>query len=139
MLATRVLTISTSVCVRAHESVVKSKDFSLPTYVDRRDYALPDVAHVKQLSALKEKEKASCSSLSTDEKVELYRIKFRKSFAEMNRGSNEWKTVVGSATLFICFTALIIMWQKSYVLPGEKKKKKPSKWMIEIRFEALHP
>uniref|UniRef100_A0A2K6ACZ7 Cytochrome c oxidase subunit 4 isoform 1, mitochondrial n=1 Tax=Mandrillus leucophaeus TaxID=9568 RepID=A0A2K6ACZ7_MANLE len=70
MLATRVLTISTSVCVRAHESVVKSKDFSLPTYVDRRDYALPDVAHVKQLSALKEKEKASCSSLSTDEKVE---------------------------------------------------------------------
>uniref|UniRef100_A0A8D2EMK3 Cytochrome c oxidase subunit 4 isoform 1, mitochondrial n=1 Tax=Theropithecus gelada TaxID=9565 RepID=A0A8D2EMK3_THEGE len=91
----------------AHESVVKSKDFSLPTYVDRRDYALPDVAH--------EKEKASWSSLSTDEKVELYRLKFRESFAEMNRGSNEWKTVVGSATLFICFTALIIMWQKSYV------------------------
>ncbi|KAL4696466.1 hypothetical protein H8957_017843, partial [Semnopithecus entellus] len=107
--------ISTSVCVRAHESVVKSEDFSLPTYVDWRDYPLPDVAHVKHLSALKEKEKESWSSLPTDEKVELYHIKFGESFAEMNRGSNEWKTVVGSAILFICFTALIIMWQKSYV------------------------
>uniref|UniRef100_A0A2K6R164 Cytochrome c oxidase subunit 4 n=1 Tax=Rhinopithecus roxellana TaxID=61622 RepID=A0A2K6R164_RHIRO len=114
MLATRVLTISTSVCVQAHESVVKSEDFSLPTYVDWRDYPLPDVAHVKHLSASqkalkeKEKEKESWSSLPTDEKVELYHIKFGESFAEMNRGSND-------AILFICFTALIIMWQKSYV------------------------
>lgn len=125
MLATRVFSlvgkraISTSVCVRAHESVVKSEDFSLPAYVDRRDYPLPDVAHVKHLSAsqkaLKEKEKASWSSLSMDEKVELYRIKFKESFAEMNRGSNEWKTVVGTALFFIGFAALVVMWEKLYV------------------------
>uniref|UniRef100_A0A2K5J164 Cytochrome c oxidase subunit 4 n=1 Tax=Colobus angolensis palliatus TaxID=336983 RepID=A0A2K5J164_COLAP len=127
MLATRVLSlvVSTSVCVRAHESV-KSEDFSLPTYVDWRDYPLSDVAHVKHLSAgqkaLKEKEKESWSSLPTDEKVELYHIKFGESFAEMNRGSNEWKTVVGSAILFICFTALIIMWQKSYWVAMETKR-----------------
>ncbi|KAL2762066.1 cytochrome c oxidase subunit 4 isoform 1, mitochondrial isoform 2 precursor [Daubentonia madagascariensis] len=126
MLATRVLSLvgkralSTSVCVRAHGSVVQSDDYALPSYVDRRDYPLPDVAHVKHLSAsqkaLKEKEKASWSNLSMDEKVELYRIKFKESFAEMNRGTNEWKTVVGTAMFFIGFTALIVIWEKHYAL-----------------------
>ncbi|XP_069312857.1 cytochrome c oxidase subunit 4 isoform 1, mitochondrial [Eulemur rufifrons] len=127
MLATRVFSLvgkralSTSVCVRAHAhgSVVKSDDFALPSYVDRRDYPLPDVAHVKHLSAsqkaLKEKEKQPWSSLSLDEKVELYRIKFKESFAEMKRGTNEWKTVVGTALFFMGFTALIVIWEKRYV------------------------
>uniref|UniRef100_A0A8C2NGD2 Cytochrome c oxidase subunit 4 isoform 1, mitochondrial n=1 Tax=Capra hircus TaxID=9925 RepID=A0A8C2NGD2_CAPHI len=78
MSATRVFsligrrTISTSVCVWAHGNVVKSEDCALPSYVDRRDYPLPDVAHIKNLSAsqkaLKQKEKASWSSLSISEK-----------------------------------------------------------------------
>uniref|UniRef100_A0A4W2C1A0 Cytochrome c oxidase subunit 4 n=1 Tax=Bos indicus x Bos taurus TaxID=30522 RepID=A0A4W2C1A0_BOBOX len=103
-----------SVCVRAHGSVVKSEDYALPSYVDRRDYPLPDVAHVKNLSAsqkaLKQKEKASWSSLSIDEKVELHDLKFKESFAEMSR----CQTVVGAATFFIGFTALLT-WEKRCV------------------------
>ncbi|XP_012868344.1 PREDICTED: cytochrome c oxidase subunit 4 isoform 1, mitochondrial isoform X1 [Dipodomys ordii] len=125
MLATRALSligkraISTSVCVRAHGSVVKSEDYALPSYVDRRDYPLPDVAHVRQLSAsqkaLKEKEKAAWTDLSKDEKVELYRIRFNESFAEMNRGTNEWKTVLGMALFFVGFTAIVLIWEKRFV------------------------
>uniref|UniRef100_A0A2K5PG35 Cytochrome c oxidase subunit 4 isoform 1, mitochondrial n=1 Tax=Cebus imitator TaxID=2715852 RepID=A0A2K5PG35_CEBIM len=117
MLATSVFSlvgkraISTSVCVQAHGSVVKSEDYLLPAYRDWRDYPLQDVAHIKHLSAsqkaLKKKEKASWSSLSTDEK-------FKESFAEMNRGMNEWKTVVGAAMFFIGFMALVIIWEKLY-------------------------
>uniref|UniRef100_A0A452EMV4 Cytochrome c oxidase subunit 4 n=1 Tax=Capra hircus TaxID=9925 RepID=A0A452EMV4_CAPHI len=111
MSATRVFsligrrTISTSVCVWAHGNVAKSEDCALPSYVDRRDYPLPDVAHIKNLSAsqkaLKQKEKASWSSLSISEKVELYHLKFKESFTEMNRSTNQCKTVVGVATFFL--------------------------------------
>lgn len=44
----------------------------------------------------------------------VYRIKFNESFAEMNRGTNEWKTVVGAAMFFIGFTALLLIWEKHY-------------------------
>lgn len=66
--------ISTSVCVGAHGSNMKSEDYALLSYVNWCDYPLPNVVHIKNLSdswkALKEK-KAPWSSLSFDEKVEL--------------------------------------------------------------------
>ncbi|KAM9192410.1 cytochrome c oxidase subunit 4 isoform 1, mitochondrial [Dugong dugon] len=149
MLATRVFSLvgkrafSASVCVRAHGSVVKSEEFSLPAYVNRRDYPLPDVAHVKNLSAqqkaLKEKEKAAWSTLSIDEKVELYRLKFNESFAEMNRSTNEWKTVLGGALFFIGFTALLLIWEKQYVygpVPHTLEKEwvaKQTKRMLDMK------
>lgn len=99
--------------------VIKAEDFSLPAYVDRRDVPLPEAAFVRDLSAqqkaLKEKEKASWTALSVDEKVELYRIKFNESYAEMNRGSNEWKTVLGGVLFFLGVTGLILIWQKHYM------------------------
>lgn len=44
----------------------------------------------------------------------MYRIQFNESFAEMNRSTNEWKTVVGLAMFFIGFTALVLIWEKHY-------------------------
>lgn len=44
----------------------------------------------------------------------VYRLKFNESFAEMNRSTNEWKTIVGTALFFIGFTALLLIWEKHY-------------------------
>ncbi|NXY24169.1 COX41 oxidase, partial [Atrichornis clamosus] len=127
MLASRVFglvgrrSICTSLCLRAHghAGIVKAEDYTLPAYVDRRDVPLPEVAFVRDLSAqqqaLKEKEKASWSALSVDEKVELYRMKFNESYAEMNKGTNEWKTILGGVLFFLGLTGIILIWQKHFM------------------------
>ncbi|XP_064132000.1 cytochrome c oxidase subunit 4 isoform 2, mitochondrial isoform X2 [Loxodonta africana] len=91
------------------------------SYHAERSYPMPDEPFCTELSteqrALKEKEKGSWTKLTHAEKVALYRLQFHESFAEMNRRSNEWKTVMGG--VFFCFgiTALLIWWQRVYVFP----------------------
>ncbi|XP_006641201.1 cytochrome c oxidase subunit 4 isoform 1, mitochondrial [Lepisosteus oculatus] len=125
MLASRALSlvgkraISTSVCLRGGHGVAKVEDYTLPAYFDRRETPLPEVPFVKQLSVeqrtLKEKEMGAWTGLTREEKVALYRISFKDSFAEMNRGSNEWKSVVAGIFFFFGFTGLIVFWQRKFV------------------------
>ncbi|XP_060110518.1 cytochrome c oxidase subunit 4 isoform 1, mitochondrial [Heteronotia binoei] len=125
--------ISTSVCLRAHgHGLVKAEDFSVPAYYDCRSVPLPPADFTKKLSsdqkALKEKEKASWADLSADEKVALYRIKFNDSYAEMSKGSNEWKTATAGVLFFLAFSGLILIWQKKYVL-GEIPHTFSDEWL----------
>nr|Q9I8U0.1 RecName: Full=Cytochrome c oxidase subunit 4 isoform 1, mitochondrial; AltName: Full=Cytochrome c oxidase subunit IV isoform 1; Short=COX IV-1; Flags: Precursor [Thunnus obesus]AAF79933.1 cytochrome c oxidase subunit IV isoform 1 precursor [Thunnus obesus] len=111
--------ISTSVCLRGGHGVAKVEEYTLPAYFDRRENPLPDICYVQALSpeqqSLKEKEKGSWAALSNEEKIALYRISFKQSFAEMNKGSSEWKSVVGGMLFFIGFTGLVVLWQRKYV------------------------
>ncbi|XP_008827616.1 cytochrome c oxidase subunit 4 isoform 2, mitochondrial isoform X2 [Nannospalax galili] len=87
----------------------------------QRSYPMPDEPFCTELSAeqqaLKEKEKGSWAQLSQAEKVALYRLQFHQTFAEMNRRSNEWKTVMGCVFFFVGITALVIWWERVYVFP----------------------
>ncbi|XP_060252998.1 cytochrome c oxidase subunit 4 isoform 2, mitochondrial isoform X3 [Ovis aries] len=96
----------------------------MPPYTNyhaQRSYPMPDEPFCMELNAeqraLKEKEKGSWTQLSHAEKVALYRLQFHETFAEMNRRSNEWKTVMGCVFFFCGFTGLLIWWQRVYVFP----------------------
>ncbi|XP_056134621.1 cytochrome c oxidase subunit 4 isoform 1, mitochondrial [Lampris incognitus] len=125
MLAARALrlvgkrAISTSVCLRGGHGVAKVEEYTLPSYFDRRENPLPDIQYVQNLSpeqvSLKEKEKGSWASLSNDEKIALYRISFKQSFAEMNQGTSEWKSVIAGIFFFVGLTGLVVLWQRKFV------------------------
>ncbi|XP_059978728.1 uncharacterized protein LOC132504952 isoform X4 [Lagenorhynchus albirostris] len=62
----------------------------------------------------------------------VYRLQFHETFTEMNRRSNEWKTVMGCVFFFFGFTGLLIWWQRVYVFP-----KKPITLMDEWKAQQL--
>ncbi|XP_029773116.1 cytochrome c oxidase subunit 4 isoform 2, mitochondrial isoform X3 [Suricata suricatta] len=113
-------------------SAAHSKE-KMPPYTNyhaQRSYPMPDEPFCTELNAeqraLKEKEKGSWTQLSHDEKVALYRLQFHETFAEMNRRSNEWKTVMGCVFFFFGFTALMIWWQRIYVPSLQCSLRSPS-------------
>uniref|UniRef100_A0ACB8F783 Uncharacterized protein n=1 Tax=Sphaerodactylus townsendi TaxID=933632 RepID=A0ACB8F783_9SAUR len=101
--------------------VITAEDASVPRYFDNRVHPFPDVPYRKELDAsqksLKEKEKGSWKQLSHEEKVALYRLKFHQNYAEMNKPSNEWKTVVGGVFIFFGITGIIVWGQRHFVFP----------------------
>lgn len=57
---------------------------------------------------------SSASSLPCLCFCSVYQIQFNESFAEMNRSTNQWKTVLGLTMFFLGFTALALIWEKHY-------------------------
>ncbi|KAL4642087.1 cytochrome c oxidase subunit 4 isoform 1, mitochondrial isoform X1 [Arapaima gigas] len=145
MLASRALSlvgkraISTSVCLRGGHGVSKVEDYTLPSYINQPDVPLPDVQYVTNLSpeqkALKEKEKGSWAKLSIEEKMALYRISFKESYAEMNKASGEWKTIFAGVLFFLGFTGLIVAWQRKYVF-GDVPQTLSTEWK-EVELQRM--
>ncbi|XP_026882769.1 cytochrome c oxidase subunit 4 isoform 2, mitochondrial isoform X1 [Electrophorus electricus] len=102
-------------------AVSEQNMMSLPMYCDRLDIPLPDKPYQDVLSAadksLKQKEKGPWNNLSKEEKIALYRIMFKETYAEMKRPSSEWKTVFGGIFFFVGLTGLVVFWQRIYVYP----------------------
>ncbi|XP_059836383.1 cytochrome c oxidase subunit 4 isoform 1, mitochondrial-like [Hypanus sabinus] len=145
----RARSLLSAACVRAvhgHE-IVKQEDMSLPMYCDRKDTPLPDIPYFTKLSAeqkaLKEKEKSSWTDLTNEEKVALYRIAFNQTYTEMNKVSNEWKSVIGGVFVFIGVAGLIVLWQRHYVYPDQPQtfslewQEKQAKRMLDMQINPI--
>ncbi|NP_001079903.1 uncharacterized protein LOC379593 [Xenopus laevis] len=105
----------------SHEGQVSRSDGSELLYYDHRVFPLPDIPFQTELNSqektLKERERGPWKQLSQEDKISLYHIKFNKTYAEMNKPSNEWKTVFGTIFIFFGLTGLIVWWQRVYVYP----------------------
>ncbi|KAL0595252.1 Cytochrome c oxidase subunit 4 isoform 2, mitochondrial, partial [Plecturocebus cupreus] len=123
----------------------------MPPYANwyaQRSYPMPEEPFCTELNAeqqaLKEKEKGSWTQLSHAEKVALYRLQYHQTFAEMNRRSNEWKTVMGCVFFFCGFTALLIWWQRVYVYPPkpitltDEWKAQQLQRMLDLKVNPVH-
>ncbi|XP_072552232.1 cytochrome c oxidase subunit 4 isoform 2, mitochondrial [Salminus brasiliensis] len=129
-----------------HE-VSAQPDMSAPMYWDRLDTPLPDRPYQETLGAaeksLKQKEKGPWNNLSNEEKLALYRIMFKETYAEMKRPSSEWKTVLGGIFFFIGLTGLVVLWQRIYVYPprpctfDEEWEAKQVKRMLDMRMNPV--
>ncbi|XP_017568245.1 cytochrome c oxidase subunit 4 isoform 2, mitochondrial [Pygocentrus nattereri] len=137
---------NTRMASHGHE-VSEQADMSVPLYWDRRDTPLPDRPYQDTLSdadkSLKQKEKGPWNGLSNEEKLALYRIMFKETYAEMKKPSNEWKTVVGGILFFIGITGLVVLWQRIYVYPppphtfDEEWEAKQVKRMLDMRVNPV--
>ncbi|XP_041656359.1 cytochrome c oxidase subunit 4 isoform 2, mitochondrial [Cheilinus undulatus] len=139
-------TSSVRMASHGHE-VADVVDMSQPLYWDRRDIPLPDRRYKDVLSAtdqsLKQKEKGPWGQLTKEEKIALYRLSFCQTFPEMNKKTDEWKSVLGGIFFFLGFTGLVVWWQRVYVYPerpitfGDEWQAKQVKRMLDMRINPV--
>lgn len=139
---------SSNVRMASHgHEVAQQTDMSLPMYWDRLDIPLPDKAYKDDLTtadkSLKQKEKGPWTQLTKEEKIALYRIMFKDTYAEMKRPSSEWKTVLGGIFIFLGITGLIVIWQSFYVYPATPRtfdpewQSKQAQRMLDMRVNPI--
>ncbi|XP_061095860.1 cytochrome c oxidase subunit 4 isoform 1, mitochondrial [Conger conger] len=135
--AWRGVSTTSRACTAASKDVI---DSSLPQYTNRMDVPLPDRPFIMELNSehrkLKEKEKGPWTNITKEEKIALYRMAYELTYAEMNKRTDEWKSVVGGVFFFLGLTGLVIWWQRVYVF-GDVPHTLSAEWVEQGTQRAI--
>uniref|UniRef100_A0A3B3R605 Cytochrome c oxidase subunit 4 n=1 Tax=Paramormyrops kingsleyae TaxID=1676925 RepID=A0A3B3R605_9TELE len=123
--------------------------------IDMRPYGLNDKAARSQLhncsskSAALDRMSVACFAMCRSRfdfffpGLSLYRMTHELTYAEMRKGSDEWKTVLGGVFFFLGFTGLLVWWQRVYVMGdvphtlSDEWVEKQTKRMLDMRINPV--
>lgn len=78
-----------------------------------------------EMKVLKEKEKGDWKNLSLEERMDLYNMYFSKSMADMNRETDEHKSVYGAVAILMGFGFFMYWFTNKFVLPPPPRSTDP--------------
>ncbi|XP_033104659.1 cytochrome c oxidase subunit 4 isoform 1, mitochondrial-like [Anneissia japonica] len=114
-------------------------------YADRLDFPAPKVKFVRdenltpEMKSLKDKEAGDWKNLTADEKIQLYRLSFNKTYAEMRAPTGEMRYIIGGICIGLAVSALVFGFQKKFISPelphslNEEWQEEQLKYNISIR------
>jgi len=116
------------------------------SYLDRMDYPFPAIrfrAEDSNYAKLREKEKGDWKKLTIEDKKQLYRFSFCRTYAEMGAPTGEWKSILAGTLTIVSFAVWFYLGVKTFVygpLPvstSEEAKRKQLEMMIAYRMNPV--
>ncbi|XP_053204195.1 cytochrome c oxidase subunit 4 isoform 1, mitochondrial-like [Panonychus citri] len=91
-----------------------------PFYYDRLNQPFPAIRFKEDspdMLALKEKEKGDWKSLTIEEKKQLYRHSYCRTYAELTAPTGDWKQVIAGILGIVGLTFLVVVGEKEFLFP----------------------
>ncbi|CAH0551521.1 unnamed protein product [Brassicogethes aeneus] len=111
-----------------------------PVYFDMSSFPFPAIRYkepTREVQALLEKQKCDWRLLTIEEKRELYRINFCRTFSEFQASTSEWMEVVGYGLIMVSLGVWIWIFLR-LIIDHEVPKSYRDDWILEQNRRKLN-
>ncbi|XP_015789270.1 cytochrome c oxidase subunit 4 isoform 2, mitochondrial [Tetranychus urticae] len=112
-----------------------------PFYFDRLNKPFPAIRFKEDTSemlALKEKEKGDWKLLSNEEKKQLYRHSYCRTYAELTAPTGNWKQVIAGILGIMSITLLVVAAERTYIYPPLPESMNPENTKRFMKFALFN-